>query len=441
MSCAAFLPVALPLLASAQGGWREDAAALVEAVLRIHPDPYRVNGPEVWEAELARFAAILPELEEHERVLGLTRLLALAADGHTEPVDAPHPSLQGPWLPLVLRRFQDGWFVRTGHRDHVELFGKQIVRIGGVPIEEAAARVRPFVSSENEVGALDGIGNMLRDPAVLHAAGVLPERAGEVELVVSTGEGGELPVLVRATDDAWVTPEWGDADRVLDPGPEPLYRRLDGNYDFAWLADERILYVLFETVRDDGDETIAEFFARVFAFVRDHEVEKFVLDLRENGGGNLDLNLPIVNGLVASEVNRPGRLFVVIGRDTYSAAMNLAVTLERHTHALFVGEPTGATPNHFGDTVLVTLPTSGLVVEISELYWQNSDPRDARPWITPDIPAPITSADFFAHRDPALEAIRAYEPERGEVYAHGPTELRWRRPGQLTEQVWPGLIR
>jgi len=39
-------------------------------------------------------------------------------------------------------------------------------------------------------------------------------------------------------------------------------------------------------------------------------------------------------------------------------------------------------------------------------YWQWGDPRDARRWIEPEIPAPLSSSDYAAGRDPALEAIR-----------------------------------
>ncbi|MDX1579913.1 MAG: hypothetical protein R3266_15625, partial [Gemmatimonadota bacterium] len=121
-------------------------------------------------------------------------------------------------------------------------------------------------------------------------------------------------------------------------------------------------------------------------------------------------------------------------------AMHLAVQLERYTHALFVGTPTGATPNHFGDTELFTLPESGLEIEISALYWQNSDPRDARPWITPDIPVTPSAADYLAVRDAGLEAALIFEPPPDLVQGFGPPASRWRRANQLAAPAWPGLL-
>lgn len=439
---AVFVPL-LPALALAAPqaqttGWEEDVDTLLAAIEEIHPDPHRGHGPDDWASEARLLKEEIPYMEPHEAVLGLQRLLALADDGHTEPATL-HPSLSGPWLPLLFRRFEDGWFVRTGHRDYADVFGKRIVSVAGVPIDEAARRLAAFVSGDNPIGKLDGIGNLLRDPAVLHAAGITDSRARRVEVAAAGRAGDVARVTVEATFDAWVTPEWTDAD-ASNQTPKPLYRRMDGNYSFEFLADEAMAYVYFDKIRDEENETIEAFFGRVFTFVEQNEVDRFVLDLRENSGGNLDLNLPVLHGVLRSKIDRPGRFFVIIGRDTYSAAMNLAVLLERHTHALFVGEPTGATPNHFGDTRVIDLPRSGLQVEISELYWQNSDPRDARPWITPDLPATLTSSDFFAHRDPALEAIRDFAATPELAADFGRLTLRWQRANQREEAVWPGVV-
>jgi len=87
--------------------------------------------------------------------------------------------------------------------------------------------------------------------------------------------------------------------------------------------------------------------------------------------------------------------------------MNLAVDIERNSPAIFVGEPTGGSPNHFGETRVLKLARSGITVLHSTLYWQSSDPRDTRPWIAPSIRAELSSADYRINLDPALEAISA----------------------------------
>lgn len=418
--------------------WSGDVDFLLSKVLTVHPNPFRRHTLSDWQHEANQLKKHPPD-NKAKAALSLYQFLAMAADGHTEEAFAP-PVLRGHWLPLHIRRFSDGWFVRTGHRRYRTLFGKPITSIGDTPIGTVIQRLRPLVSYDNAIGALDGIGNLMRNTVVLEALEIAPRDS--VEITVQNKDGSREHLTVSATNDAWVSKGWIDVDQELNPGQKPLYRRFDRNYDFEYLNEERIIYVWFGTIRDEDDITIAEFFSRLFTFIQEHEVERFILDLRENSGGNLELNGPVLHGLIACQkVNYPGGLFVIIGRDTYSAAMNLAVLLERHTYALFVGEPTGATPNHFGDTQKFTLPYSKLTVEISELYWQNSDPRDNRPWITPDIPVQFSFADFLQHRDAALEKIRNFQLTDSLAKEFGPTLGRWRRSNQKSQEEWPDLLR
>jgi len=143
---------------------------------------------------------------------------------------------------------------------------------------------------------------------------------------------------------------------------------------------------------------------------RREAVDYLILDIRLNDGGNNLLNRPLVHHLIRCDrINRWGGFFTIIGRQTFSAAMNLAVDLERSTRVLFVGEPTGASPNHYGENGVIVLPHSGLEVSVSTLWWQYSTPYDDRPWIAPDLPARLSTVDYVANRDPAVDAALDYE--------------------------------
>jgi hypothetical protein len=94
--------------------------------------------------------------------------------------------------------------------------------------------------------------------------------------------------------------------------------------------------------------------------------------------------------------------------------MNLAVDLERNTKTLFVGEPTGASPNHYGENADVTLPHSRITLTVSKWYWQSSVPYDKRSWIRPHIPVTASSANYREGVDPVLDTILTYvhDPSR-----------------------------
>ena len=98
------------------------------------------------------------------------------------------------------------------------------------------------------------------------------------------------------------------------------------------------------------------------------------------------------------------RLAVLISRVTFSAAMQLVVDLEQRTSAVFVGEPTGASPNHYGDAVSVELEGCGVTARVATISWLTAGETDERSTKEPDLHVRVESAVFFAGEDPVLSA-------------------------------------
>ncbi len=430
--------------------WVSDVPFLISSMERIHPDLYHRHSREVWQAEASRLAETLLTKGESEAILGFSRLVALAADGHTRVIPPADAVMQKRWLPLLPRRFSDGWYMVAGQDVYVPLLGLRVLEIGGMPIEDVVRRLGPLVSADNGIGAIGQIAHLIRNAAVLEHIGVPQSAADSVAVSYAGVNGARRTRWVQYTGDTSVTNGWRDVSATAALR-RPLYRSLEGNYAFEYLPQDRLLYVKYDAVHDEGDENIADFFARVFAFADSADVERFALDIRGNHSGNNYLNEPVLHGLIKAEaINVPGKLFVIIGRETSEAAMSLAVAIENNTPAIFVGEPTGANPNWFGDPKEIVLPESGITVQCSAVYWQNSDPRDKRPWITPDIVAETMWGDYFYGIDPAFQTVRMVDYNRLKrmfpASGLGPTtedrvySLRWQRTNQVQNEVWPSLL-
>jgi hypothetical protein len=188
-----------------------------------------------------------------------------------------------------------------------------------------------------------------------------------------------------------------------------LYLKRVGDYFwFEPLAEIDGLYVQFNQVMNQKGRTIAEFGKELRSYLDAHPTKALVIDVRHNGGGDTYLYLQLLKTLLYYEFSRPeGKLFAVIGRNTFSACQNFSTDVDRMTDAIFVGEPTGSSPNMAGESTETVLPYSGLGVSISTRLHHHSYATDRRIWIAPDVPAELSSVDYFANRDPALEAIRA----------------------------------
>ena len=87
-------------------------------------------------------------------------------------------------------------------------------------------------------------------------------------------------------------------------------------------------------------------------------LERLIVDVRSNGGGDNTTFGPFVDALRGdARLDQKVWLFAPISRDTFSAAGNFVTTIDRDTH-LLVGEPTGGSPNQYGDRVGCGTPTS-----------------------------------------------------------------------------------
>jgi C-terminal processing protease CtpA/Prc len=249
----------------------------------------------------------------------------------------------------------------------------------------------------------------MRLPPVLKALG-LAGNSSSVRLTLVDRQGRERVAELATTKGeikAWVR----KPAEVKSELPPDVQNRAD-YYWFKYFPENRLLYFQFNGVADKKGESIEEFAARLLGFIEQNDVRKMVVDVRWNGGGNMFLSKPLVEGLIAAKkVNRPGHLFVITGRHTFSAAMIFTEQLERYTNAIFVGEPTGSSPNFVGETNFLQLPYSKLRVSLSNLYWQNSRATDHRLWIEPRIYVPPTFESYRQGRDAALEAILAYEAQ------------------------------
>lgn len=404
-------------------GWRADVDDLVVQIEARHVDPdHAISSADLHDAasELRRR---VPKLSDASVVVELLRIVASIGDGHTSlgvpglrfgTRDARAASPVAPFhrLPIRIREYADGWFIESATTDQESIVGWKVVRIGVHSIEDVFEAVSRLCSRDNAMTVRDRAPELMICPEILQALDIIDGSSSATLLLEDAGSnrlGRDLDAITMDAAVSWIS--IGDGS----PNPTPLRRaRPDEWHWFEPLEDGRTVYVQFAAVLDQGDDTVAAFCRRLFEFVDGHEIDRLILDLRRNDGGNNFLYRPLVEGLACRDaINRRGHLFTIIGRHTFSAAMCLAVDLERRTNVIFVGEPTGSSPNFIGETSLSTLPWSGLALSVSSLEWQNSDAGDRRVWIPAEIPAVLSSDDDRENRDPALTAILAYrEPTR-----------------------------
>ncbi|HYN88579.1 MAG TPA: hypothetical protein VER55_08610 [Ardenticatenaceae bacterium] len=395
-------------------GWRHDLALLAQEIKRLHYDPFRHVSEAEFDALVRLLHEDIPTLSDHQVIVGIMRMMRQLGDGHSVLALWERGDLF-PDAPVDFYLFPEGVFVTAAAPEYHHIVGAEVLAIGDHSTELAIAALDPLIGRDNEMSARERMPFVLRKPSILHALGLIPDPHA-IPLTVRNTDGTVRTVRIAAGRDQVPDPppdNWQSVPKS-GPGALPLYLKDAGCYWFEYLPDEKIVYFQYRSVRPDENEPFEQFCSRLFEFIENNEVEKLVIDIRRNGGGNTLMHFPLFGGLARSAKLRQGtRLFVVIGRQTFSAAMNAVTMLEGKSlewgiPVIFVGEPTGASPNFIGETTFVTLPYSKLRASNSDLYWQTSWPMDTRVWLAPQLYAPPSFAAYRENRDPALEAILAY---------------------------------
>jgi uncharacterized protein (TIGR03437 family) len=98
-----------------------------------------------------------------------------------------------------------------------------------------------------------------------------------------------------------------------------------------------------------------------------------------------------------------GKLTVAIGRGTFSSGVMAAVTLADQYGGVLVGEPSGGSPNAYGNVTSFMLLNSGLVVHCATKHF-TMRPGDNSTSVMPNVAIAMSSAGYFARHDPFLLA-------------------------------------
>ncbi len=393
-------------------GWRYDLQLLVRELKRLHYEMSKKGPPAGFDDFVRKLHDDVPKLTDRQIEVAFMRIARMAGDGHTvvRPAYAAF-ALHGQadrrrGLPVSFYLFEEGLFIASAAPAHKDLAGAQVLRFGDHPVDEVVKALDPLISRDNDIWVRNVAPAMMRRPQILNGLGLLPED-DRATLALRDKDGKERTVTLTA-DSGEPAADWVNA-RDETPGPEPLCQKdRKSPYWFEYLPDSKTVYFQYNAVANDPKEPLDKFCERLFGFIGKNDVARLVIDMRYNGGGNNFLNRPLLQGLIrCDKVNRRGKLFVIVGRNTFSAAQCGATQIERYTEATFVGEPTGSAPNFVGESVMLNLPYSKMRASISDLYWQNSNAMDYRTWIAPQIYTPPTFAAYRAKKDPAFEAVLA----------------------------------
>lgn len=374
--------------------WRSDLDLLAKELPEKHVDLFHTLNEADFRQGIDSLKQSAGALNDNQLTFQLMELVARVGDGHTT-VQPDVGKLH--FLPLQFYLFKDGLFITETTDQWRDAFGGRVTRVGNLSTADALQGVSRFASRDNDQ-QLKIIGpQFLRVADMLVAAGAWKDvDSGTIEYQ-KNGETKTITCRSMAADQL-------NQANWISRTDSPMYKQkseLDHWND--WLPDSKTVFFKYNRCRNKP--AFDQLVRGTAGFVAQNDVKKFVLDLRDNGGGDSRIFSPLMVYLATSpKLNKPDRLFVIIGRKTFSSAVLNATEMKLATQATFVGEPSGGKPNHYGEVRSLVLPNSGLSVRYSTKYFQKIKESDP-PSVMPAIEIEPTFDDWSNGRDPVLEAI------------------------------------
>jgi len=373
--------------------WEADLEQLKIQLPKLHAKQFENDCPEFY-AGITRLKQNVENLRLYEIVIEIAKIVATIKDAHTA-IKFP----QNYHLPFDCFVFSEGIYITGTDEENKDLINYKIVSIENMPIELILEKLSEIISHENMQFVLSSIPEFIVCADILYGMNII-NNPQNVMLTIENTRGQVFNKSVK-------TMRYFDYVSInIMNDILPLYRKNTDKYYWSNFED-RILYVNYSKCKNMEHQTVESFSADLKDFVEKNEIEKIVIDLRKNTGGNSELFRPFLEWLVHIKLIVDGKikLFVIVGRDTFSSALLNAYFIYFESNAVFVGEPTGGKPNCYGEVKYFELESSGLMIRYSTRYYRLIDDENQMTF-SPDFKFHVSFKDYLNLKDPCFEFIK-----------------------------------
>ncbi len=349
-------------------------------------------------------------LSDFAIAIKLQQLIASFGDSHTH-LNLDRFLEKDKTLPFIGNWFSDGFYALQTTPEYSDILGKQIVSINGVPFSTIADSLSTLITMDNP--------SMLKKylPKFIMSLQILKNfkftKEDDIELGIKNKNGEIEKKLIKPSE---LTRQ---NRKQIIPDQIPLcYLNERSLFNETYQEKESLYYIQYNKCWSKEMElqygkaenaeklpTFASFEEKIFRTLTYESVKKIVFDIRLNGGGSSPQGTELIEKLAAHLRKNPDiKLYVIIGRNTFSSAILNAMDFKRLTNAIFIGEETSGKPNHFGQVQNFKLPNSGIAVTYSTKYFKRTD--DESNSLKPDVLFETSYSDFLNGIDPAYEWVK-----------------------------------
>ena len=300
-------------------------------------------------------------LNDDEILAEIYRIVASVGDGHTKVISGFTEAYA-----INFYCFKDGIYAINTIDKYKEALYCKLIKINGQDIKSIEEKISPLIAQENQATIKKLLPGNITVPKILHGVKVIDDVDKEVDFTFEDKEGKTFDLNIEPVDIRGYKDLNWEVNNEYDES-YPLYmQKQDLNYWYQYLEKDKVLYLKYNMcLEDEKTGNLDDFNNEVLNFIDNNEVDKFVIDIRDNSGGGEGKINDIIEGIKNSKLNNKKNFYVIVGRRTFSAAILDAVKWRKETNATFIGEKTSGKPNHYGLWGKFKLPNSNLTIQYS----------------------------------------------------------------------------
>jgi hypothetical protein len=413
--------------------WREDLQFAVDTFLE-RDRSFTPEARQQFRSAIAQLQKTVEAKSDDQIIVEFAKAVALAKNAHTRLYLLRNRSELRRY-PIRVWWFADGLYVVRATPEYSALLGARVLTIANRSVEHVKEEVAPLFAGNDSWRTYMSAYTMTSPDVLIGLGLTASDGRAEIGFTDRHGKKGKRrlePLPLRRTDQP--TESWWDLCPTrprddgswlnalsLDDAHLPLYlQNTERQYWSQYLQKERLFYIQFDRSGNaPTGESLTEFGKRALTELQSTAVNKIVVDVRFNTGGDLSIGRPFINQLAAFAKERKIKVYVITGRATFSAGIYHAMQLRQSVNAILVGEPIGDVLEIWSEGGNLLTPNSRLSLHYADRLHSYSPlerPEFKQYLVTdtdlsitnamPDILVRQSSRDYFAGRDPALEAVK-----------------------------------
>ncbi|WP_373600232.1 S41 family peptidase [Paraclostridium bifermentans] len=395
--------------------WIEDINYLGTELTKQHPDIFKYRPKEKWDDSIDKLKSEVPKLSDIDIKMRIAQIVATLGDAHTAvaPIDILTPigekqiTTDEIWeFPVKAEYFDDGLRVVQSDSKYKDILGSKLISINNVDIREVLDKIATIIAHDykNKQGQLFYAKEYMNTYEFLKFFEIVDGK--KAEYIFENDNKEKINLKLKPLKNK-------DIDYIKADVKEMKTNKIpEGESEFFWyknFKEDNILYFKFNkfATHTNGDiyPNFYEFQEGMIEEINEKDYDKFVIDLRNNKGGNGKV-LDAMTDMIKYRTDLSGEdIYVITGKQSNSASTLLAWDLQSKRDANIVGETTGGNINLFGSrSVQIELPNSKFKVAYS-----NSPIISKKGYIggvKPDIEIIQSYEDYVNGIDTCYEHIR-----------------------------------